>query len=125
MLWLHRAQWAARFGGRSLLGALRGPFTHSKYDIRAGYFHRSANLHFDDTANEDRYQREVYERARDLMHAGLNEKSAEKFQAYLSLQTSTWPDERSEAMRFLARVALWISEPGGATAGSVRAGAQT
>ena len=42
--------------------------------------------------------------ARDLMYAGLNERSAEKYKAYLDLPTSTWPDERSEAMRFLARV---------------------
>jgi glycosyltransferase involved in cell wall biosynthesis len=42
--------------------------------------------------------------ARDLMYAGLNERSAETYKAYLTLPTSTWPDERSEAMRFLARV---------------------
>jgi hypothetical protein len=41
---------------------------------------------------------------RDLMYAGLNERSAEKYKAYLALPTSTWPEERSEAMRFLARV---------------------
>jgi glycosyltransferase involved in cell wall biosynthesis len=42
--------------------------------------------------------------ARDLMYAGLNERSAEKYKAYLALPTSTWSDERSEAMRLLARV---------------------
>jgi glycosyltransferase involved in cell wall biosynthesis len=42
--------------------------------------------------------------ARDLMYAGLNERSADRYKTYLDLPTSTWPDERSEAMRFLARV---------------------
>jgi hypothetical protein len=42
--------------------------------------------------------------ARALMYAGLNERSAEKYKTYLALPTSTWPPERSEAMRFLARV---------------------
>jgi glycosyltransferase involved in cell wall biosynthesis len=42
--------------------------------------------------------------ARDLMYAGLNQASVEKFKAYLELPSSTWPDERSEGMRLLARV---------------------
>jgi glycosyltransferase involved in cell wall biosynthesis len=42
--------------------------------------------------------------ARDLMYAGFDQRSAEKYRAYLDLPTSTWPDERCEAMRFLARV---------------------
>jgi glycosyltransferase involved in cell wall biosynthesis len=42
--------------------------------------------------------------ARDLMHAGLDRRSAEKYKAYLELPTSTWTDERAEAMRFLARI---------------------
>ena len=42
--------------------------------------------------------------ARDLMYAGLDQRSAEKYKAYLDLPTSTWLDERSEALRFLARV---------------------
>jgi hypothetical protein len=42
--------------------------------------------------------------ARELMYRGFNERSAEKYKTYLALPTSTWPEERSEAMRFLARV---------------------
>jgi glycosyltransferase involved in cell wall biosynthesis len=42
--------------------------------------------------------------ARDLMYTGLHERSAGRFKAYLDIPTSTWPDERSEAMRYLARV---------------------
>jgi tetratricopeptide (TPR) repeat protein len=42
--------------------------------------------------------------ARDLMYAGLNERSAEKYLTYLDLPTSKWRDERAEAMRYLARV---------------------
>jgi len=42
--------------------------------------------------------------ARDLMYRGFSERSAEKLKTYLALPTSAWPDERSEAMRFLARV---------------------
>ena len=42
--------------------------------------------------------------ARDLMYTGQNEQSAEKYITYLGLPTSTWADERAEAMRFLARV---------------------
>jgi SAM-dependent methyltransferase len=69
MIWLRRAQLAPRFFGRTLFGALRAPFVPAKYEVRAGYFHRIDNEHFNDTANEDGWQREVYERARDLMCA--------------------------------------------------------
>lgn len=42
--------------------------------------------------------------ARDLMYAGRHGEASDVFQHYLSLPLSTWTDERSEAMRFLARV---------------------
>ena len=44
--------------------------------------------------------------AHNLMRAGFNGRSAEKYEAYLNLPASTWPDERSEAMRCLAHVEL-------------------
>ncbi|MBV8578790.1 MAG: glycosyltransferase family 2 protein [Acetobacteraceae bacterium] len=42
--------------------------------------------------------------ARDLMYAGRSDQSAQKYLEYLSLPRSNWPDERSQAIRFLARV---------------------
>jgi len=44
-----------------LLGA------ESKFAIHPGYNHRTEIAYFDDTENTDNWQREVYERARDLM----------------------------------------------------------
>jgi FkbM family methyltransferase len=41
---------------------------------------------------------------RDHMWAGRNERAIELLQHYLSLPTSTWADERSEALRYLARL---------------------
>ena len=37
-----------------------------KYDIRRGYIHRKNVPHFDDMDNKDEWQKEVYERARDI-----------------------------------------------------------
>jgi hypothetical protein len=42
--------------------------------------------------------------ARDYMWANQPERSIELLEHYLSLKTSTWDDERSEAMRYLARM---------------------
>jgi glycosyltransferase involved in cell wall biosynthesis len=42
--------------------------------------------------------------ARELMYAGKNERSAEKYLAYLDIPDWNWREERSEAMRFLAWV---------------------
>lgn len=39
----------------------------SLYELPAGYRHRRQVSYYDDTANEDEWQREVYEAARDLM----------------------------------------------------------
>jgi hypothetical protein len=41
---------------------------------------------------------------RDLMWANQPARSIESLQRYLSLKTNTWCDERSEAMRYLARM---------------------
>jgi hypothetical protein len=41
---------------------------------------------------------------RELMWANQHERAIEILQRYLSLPASTWPDERSEAMRCLARI---------------------
>lgn len=41
---------------------------------------------------------------REYMWANQGEKAAAMFERYLALPASTWPDERSEAMRYLARV---------------------
>ena len=41
---------------------------------------------------------------RELMWAGQNARAIELLQRYLSLPSSSWPDERSEAMRLLARL---------------------
>lgn len=41
---------------------------------------------------------------RELMYANHKESCAEKLKAYLDLPSSRWPEERSEAMRLLARV---------------------
>jgi hypothetical protein len=51
--------------------------------------------------------------ARDYMYARRNEEAATKFEHYLELPSSAWADERSEAMRYLARVqpqkkAFWL-----------------
>src|SRR3990170_2791407 len=58
---------AARLASRSLqyrlAPILGGP---SRYAIHPGYDHRSEIAYFDDTENTDNWQREVYERARDL-----------------------------------------------------------
>jgi glycosyltransferase involved in cell wall biosynthesis len=42
--------------------------------------------------------------ARDYMWANRHEQGVALLQRYLSLRTSTWNDERSEAMRYLARM---------------------
>jgi hypothetical protein len=42
--------------------------------------------------------------ARDYMHAGRLEEGPPLLEHYLSLPTSTWAEERSEAMRYLARM---------------------
>jgi glycosyltransferase involved in cell wall biosynthesis len=42
--------------------------------------------------------------ARDLMWADRSERAREMFEEYLALPTSTWKDERAEAMRYLARM---------------------
>jgi glycosyltransferase involved in cell wall biosynthesis len=41
---------------------------------------------------------------REYMWAGRHQEGATLLERYLSLPTSTWPDERAEAMRFLARM---------------------
>ena len=41
---------------------------------------------------------------REHMWAGRHDRGSALLQRYLALPTSTWPDERSEAMRFLARM---------------------
>jgi len=41
---------------------------------------------------------------RDYMWANQNERGAELLERYLALPSSTWADERSEAMRYLARM---------------------
>jgi len=41
---------------------------------------------------------------RDYMYAGRFEEAAPLFDRYLALPTSTWGEERSEAMRYLARI---------------------
>lgn len=38
----------------------------TRFGIRGDYIHRGESAHFDDTASTDEYQREVYERARDV-----------------------------------------------------------
>lgn len=59
---------AARLARRTfeygLASVFGGP---SKYAIHPGYDHRAEPSYFDDTDNTDNWQREVYERARDLM----------------------------------------------------------
>jgi len=40
---------------------------------------------------------------RDLMYTGRNEEAARILQHYLALPSSTWPEERAEAMRYLSR----------------------
>jgi glycosyltransferase involved in cell wall biosynthesis len=52
---------------------------------------------------------------RDLMHAGRNEDAARVLRHYLALPTSNWPEERTEAMRYLSRVEpdkklFWLDE---------------
>jgi glycosyltransferase involved in cell wall biosynthesis len=52
---------------------------------------------------------------REYMWANQNERAAEVLQRYLALPSSTWADERSEAMRYLARMQpdkkmLWLDK---------------
>jgi glycosyltransferase involved in cell wall biosynthesis len=52
---------------------------------------------------------------RDLMYSGRNEQAVEVLQHYLDLPLSTWGEERSEAMRYLARIQpdkklLWLEK---------------
>ncbi len=51
--------------------------------------------------------------ARDYMHAGRHDEATRLFEHYLALPGSTWAEERSEAMRYLARTQperkmLWL-----------------
>jgi SAM-dependent methyltransferase len=63
--WIRRALHPAYDVVRSALG----PFHSSEYEIRAGYSHRRAYHYFDDRTNTDMWQREVYQRAADIMRA--------------------------------------------------------
>jgi len=46
---------------------MRYPFAESKYNIKKGYRHRPKTDKFDDTSNEDEWQKEVYEYASQLL----------------------------------------------------------
>lgn len=39
----------------------------SRYSISRGYIHRKDNYHFDDTQNTDMWQKEVYQKAKEIM----------------------------------------------------------
>jgi hypothetical protein len=56
----------AAFGGATLRGMLG---EKALYEISAGYRHRSAASHFDDTEYADEWQREVYETAKGIAEA--------------------------------------------------------
>ena len=70
---------------------------------RSGYLPLLERAH----AEDPRDSQICFWLGRDLMYANRSRDSAEKLMAYLDLPSSTWPDERAEAMRLLARV-----EPG-------------